>query len=64
MRKIYCDCCKREILSVEQLFSMEIKKGQDMEIVLKDMCANCYERIMQVINNAEMWMLSDKSSVL
>lgn len=55
MRRIYCDCCKREIRSVEQLFGIEIKKGQDKEIVLEDVCINCYEKIKQVIDNAELW---------
>ena len=51
MRKIYCDCCDREIRSAEQLFSMEISKCQDKEIIIEDMCIDCYERIKFVIKN-------------
>lgn len=56
MRKIYCDCCKREIRGTEQLFSIEIKKGQDLEILLEDMCDDCYENIRHVIDNAQLWI--------
>ena len=64
MRKIYCDCCQREIKNVEQMFSMEIKKGQDKEIVFEDMCIDCYSSIRVVINNAQFWMLNDHKCVL
>lgn len=55
MRKVYCDCCKRKIANMEPLYSMEIKKGQDQEVVLEDMCADCYERIKCIIDRAESW---------
>lgn len=55
MKITYCDCCKREIYEEEQLFSMEIKKRQDKEIVLEDMCADCYERIKYIVDNADSW---------
>lgn len=55
MRKVYCDCCKREIQGQEQLFSMIISKWQDREIVLDDVCVDCYERIKHIVDNAEVW---------
>ena len=58
MRRFYCDCCNREILEKEQMFSMEIRKGQDKEIVFEDMCRDCHEDIKRVINNAQLWMLN------
>ena len=54
MRIIYCDCCRRKIRETEQLFSLEIRKRQDKEIVLNDMCSDCYKRIKDVIDNAEL----------
>lgn len=63
MRKIYCDCCRREVRGTEQLFSMEIKRGSDKEIVIEDMCDYCYEKVKNVVNNAQMWMLSNKSNI-
>ena len=59
MRKIYCDCCGRTIGDVEQLFSMEISKGQDNEIILNDMCVDCYERIKCIIDNAKSWRMNE-----
>ena len=32
--KIYCDCCKRKINDAEPKYSIEIKKGNDKEIIL------------------------------
>ena len=60
MRKIYCDCCKREIKNVEPMFKMEIFKGhietgRASEIILNDMCVDCYEKIKHIIDNAELW---------
>ena len=55
MRKVYCDCCKREIASMESLYSMEIKEGQDEKIVVQDMCADCYGRIECIVDRAESW---------
>lgn len=59
MRKVYCDCCSREIQSTEQIYSMEIKKGQDEEIILKDMCVDCYERIKYIVDNTKSWRMSN-----
>ena len=54
MRKIFCDCCKREIGDVEPLFSMEITKGyQNKDIYVQDMCVDCYGRIKDIVDNAE-----------
>lgn len=63
MRKIYCDCCRREIRDTAPLFSMEIKRGQDKEIVIEDMCDDCYAKIKHVVDHAQLWILSDKQSV-
>lgn len=62
MRKVYCDCCKREIQSVEQIFGMvltkgHIESGRTVEVVCDDMCVDCYERIMHIIDNAESWRM-------
>lgn len=53
MRIIYCDCCCREIYEEEPLFSLEISvtKGHGEEMILKDMCANCYDKIENLVNN-------------
>lgn len=59
MRKVYCDCCGRAIQSVEQLFSMEIKKGQDEEIILNDMCVDCFNRIKYIVDNAKSWGMNN-----
>lgn len=60
MRKVYCDCCKREIKSKEPIFGMEIFKGyiecgRTSEIILNDMCVDCFEGIKRTIDNAELW---------
>lgn len=52
MRRIYCDCCKREIMDTEPIYNMEIKQGQDKEIVLEDMCIDCFQDIERIIDNA------------
>ena len=54
MRKIFCDCCNREIKSTEALYSMEITKGLNKELSIFDMCRDCYNRIKQVVDNAMM----------
>ena len=56
MKRIYCDCCKREISNLEPIYSIEIKRGNDMEIVLNDVCIECYEHFTNIIDNAERWM--------
>ena len=53
MRRVYCDCCSRQILKTEQIYSMEIKKGQDEEIILEDMCVDCYEQVKHIVYNAQ-----------
>ena len=59
MKKVYCDCCGRVLKSTEPSFSMEIKKGQDDEIILEDMCIDCYERIKYIVDNAKSWRMSN-----
>ena len=59
VRKVYCDCCGRAIQSAEPLFSMEISRGQDKEIILEDMCIDCYERIKYIVDNARSWRMSN-----
>ena len=59
MRKIYCDCCKGEIKSEEQFFSMEIRRMYNKEIVLNEMCENCYKAIKNIVDNAESWRMSN-----
>lgn len=51
-----CECCKREISDVEQLFHMEISQGGSMEHIL-DMCEDCYTQVLNIIDNAEQWRL-------
>ena len=51
--KIYCDCCKRKINDAESRYSIEIKKGNDREIILNDVCDDCFERFNSIIENAE-----------
>ena len=55
MRKLFCDCCKREIRETEKLFSMKITSGFSQEICIEDMCIDCCDRIKQVIAKAECW---------
>ena len=64
MRKTYCDCCKREVKDVEQLFGMvltkgRIENGRTVEVILDDMCIDCYEQIKHMIDNAELWRMSN-----
>lgn len=53
MRIIYCDCCCREIYEEEPLFSLEISvtKGNGREIILRDMCMDCRDKIENLANN-------------
>lgn len=55
MRKIFCDCCKREIRNVEHIYSIEIKKGQDNEIILEEICSDCYDSVKRVLTNARLY---------
>lgn len=55
MKRIYCDCCKREISNLEPKYSIEIKRGNDDEHILEDVCQDCYESFRNIINNAERW---------
>lgn len=55
MRVIYCDCCKAKISETEQKYSVEIKKGNDKEHILDDVCEDCYDRIKSIIDNAAKW---------
>lgn len=55
MKRIYCDCCKFEIPSFEPKYSIEIKRENDDEHILEDVCQDCYERFRNIINNAERW---------
>lgn len=55
MKRIYCDCCKRQIGDCEQHYSIEIKHGNDIEHILEDVCEDCYERFEGIIENAERW---------
>lgn len=61
MIKIYCDCCKREINDAEPKYSIEIKKGNDKEIILNDVCDDCFERFNIVIENAEKWRINNNN---
>ena len=55
MKKTFCDCCKREIGEFEKIFSMYVANGASKEMHIKDMCIDCYDRIKQVVDNAERW---------
>ena len=57
MKRIHCDCCKRQINDCERHYSIEIKRGNDLEHELEDVCENCYERFNNIITNAEKWRL-------
>lgn len=57
--KIKCDCCGRNINDFEQLFTIEISKGIDKEIVLNNVCVDCYDRFKHIINNAKLWCKSN-----
>ena len=49
MKVIYCDCCKRKIGEMEVKFSIEIKRGNDKEHILDDVCSDCYNRIKTIM---------------
>lgn len=55
MRVAYCDCCKRKIGIYEKIYSLEIKRGNDSEFILDDVCEDCFDRFKGIINNAERW---------
>lgn len=55
MTKTFCDCCKREIRSVEKRFSMIINSNCCKEMHVQDMCIDCYDQIKKVVTNAESW---------
>lgn len=55
MRVAYCDCCKAKIGTYEKIYSLEIKQGNDKEIVLDDVCEDCFDRFKSIIDNAERW---------
>ena len=59
MMKLYCDCCKREIDTIEPNYSIEIKKYNTMEIILGDVCEDCFRRFTNIIENAEKWRKTD-----
>lgn len=61
MIKIYCDCCKRKINDAESRYSIEIKKGNDREIILNDVCDDCFERFNCIIENAEKWRINNNN---
>lgn len=58
MKTVYCDCCKRQITNFEPIYSIEIKRGNDDEHILEDVCQDCYERFRNVIDNAERWRMN------
>jgi hypothetical protein len=60
MKKFICDCCKREIRSTEMKSSVEIKRGNDTEYRLDDICEDCFDRFRSIIENAEKWRLNNK----
>ena len=55
MKVLYCDCCKRKIGDCEQVYSIEIKHGNDKEFILDDVCDECYGKFRDIIENAEKW---------
>lgn len=57
--KVKCDCCGRNISDFEPLFSIEISKGIDKEIVLNNVCVDCYDRFKYFIDNAKIWQKSN-----
>lgn len=60
MRRVYCDCCQREIRGGEQIFSAEIKRGHDEEIILNDMCVDCYTDIRRIVDMKNKKVLKDR----
>ena len=51
MRRIFCDCCEKEIFEMQNIYSMEIKRGNDLEIIVRDMCESCYQQIIWVVDH-------------
>ena len=37
------------------MYSIEIKHGVDNEFILDDVCDECYEKLKDIIENAERW---------
>ena len=60
MKILYCDCCKRKIYETERKYSIEIKRGNDKEHILDDVCEDCYDRFRNIIDNAEKWNKQSK----
>jgi hypothetical protein len=54
-----CEYCKRKIGSVEPLYSIDISRGNDLEIKFKSVCQDCYARLLNIIDNAEKWRKMD-----
>ena len=52
MIKYYCDICKREIFSCEDFYNLKISKENIYnESINKDICEDCYSKIMDLIKN-------------
>ena len=50
--KYYCDICKREILFREDFYNLKISKENIYnESINKDICEDCYSKIMNLIKN-------------
>ena len=50
-----CQCCGGNIYNTESIYSINIEKDFSPEIILDSVCVNCYNKFMQIINNAKIW---------
>lgn len=55
MKITLCDCCKRQLRDTEKIYSMKIISGGHLEMDVRDVCIDCYDRIKQVVDKAEFW---------
>lgn len=56
MRVVYCDCCKGKIGTYEKIYSLEIKRGNDNEFMLEDVCEDCFDKFKSfliILKNGE-----------
>ena len=54
--KCKCQCCNRNIFNTESIYTINISKDFSPEIILDSVCVDCYNKFVQIINNAKIWM--------
>lgn len=51
MRKVFCDCCDKEIAETQTIYTIDIRYYTNVSDRFNDVCPDCYKRVIEVLRH-------------